>query len=261
MLRLLLLALPWTLAAADRSPPAPPPIPNYHEAVLGDAAAQRTVGQYYLHLYAKSDIRRHFEDGLSWLRKAARQDNYEAMADLVRARLDGKPDDRDPAEAREWLQRLHERGRVETGYAGRLARLHASDAFGAPDERKAYFYCLLQRMTGLMPHDVGQLQVRLKKSLRPEEIAQAEKDAYDWWEDRNKPAKPVAVAGRGRSGADEADDPKGDGKREDGAVDTSEKAQALAAKNRQESARRVKPLGKENKYVLPGADDLEKSKK
>jgi hypothetical protein len=34
-----------------------------------------------------------------------------------------------------------------------------------------------------------------------------------------------------------------------------------AAKNRQENERRVKPLGKEGKYVLPGVDDLERRKK
>jgi hypothetical protein len=268
MLRhLSLLCLPWAAFAAGQPATSPSPIPNYHEAVAGDAACQRTVGMYYLHMYAKSGIHLHFEDGLSWLRKSARQGNFEAMSDLVRGRLEGKAEDRDVAEAREWLEKLHERARVETGYAGRLALLHASGDLGAVDDRKAYFYCLLQRMTGLVPYEVGQLQARLKKSLQPAEVAQAEKDAYDWWEDRNKPAKPIVVAGRGiasQDGSDgkQGDGKKGDGKKEDGGpVDTSEKAAELAAKNRQESARRVKPLGKENKYTLPGADDLDKNKK
>lgn len=258
---LLLCALPWTVWAASHPAPSPTPIPSYHEAVAGDAEAQRAVGRYYLHLYVSSGIKQHFEDGLSWLRKSARQSHFEAMSDLVRARLDCKVEDRDVAEAHEWLQRLHERGRVETGYAGRLAQLYASDALGAPDDRKAYFFCLLQRMTGLLSHDVGTLQARLRKTLKPAEIAQAEKDAYDWWEDRNKPAKPVVVPGRSSGGAKKDGDKSGDGAKDDGAVDTSEKAQELAAKNRQENERRVKPLGKEGKYILPGVDDLEKRKK
>lgn len=260
--RLACLCLPWVAFAAGQPATSPSPIPNYHEAVAGDAACQHSVGLYYLHLYASSGIHLHFEDALSWFRKSARQGNFEAMAALVRARLDGKPEDRDVAEAREWLEKLHDRARVETGYAGRLALLHASDAFGPPDDRKAYFFCLLQRMTGLVPYEVGQLQARLKKTLKPTEIAQAEKDAYDWWEDRNKPARPILVAGRGNANLDNSDGKKGDGKKEDGGpVDTSEKAQELAAKNRQENARRVKPLGKESKYTLPGSDDLEKNKK
>jgi hypothetical protein len=260
--RLVFLCLPWAAFAAGQPATSPAPIPNYHEAVAGDAPAQRTVGGYYLHMYAKSGIHLHFEDGLSWLRKSARQWNFEAMSDLVRARLDGKTEDRDVAEAREWLEKLHERGRVETGYAGRLALLHASGDLGAVDDRKAYFYCLLQRMTGLVPYEVGQLQARLKKSLKPAEVAQAEKEAYEWWEGRNKPAKPLVVSGRGLASQDGSDGKKTDGKKEDGGpVDASEKAADLAAKNRQENARRVKPLGKENKYTLPGVDDLEKNKK
>ena len=261
MLRsLLVCALPWAAWAASQPAPSPAPIPSYHEAVAGDAEAQRVVGRYYLHLYYTSGIRQHFDDALSWYRKSARQGNFEAMSDLVRARLDGKAEDRDVAEANEWLQKLHERGRVETGYAGRLALLHASDALGAPDERKAYFYCLLQRMTGVLPTEVGTLQTRLRKTLKPAEIAQAEKDAYDWWEDRNKPARPVATA-RSSAGASKDGEKSGDGAKDDGAVDTSDKALALATKNRQENERRVKPLGKEGKYILPGVDDLEKRKK
>lgn len=257
---LFLLVAPVFASAAATQPPSPSPIPGYHEAVAGDAACQRTVGMYYLQMYVKSGIRQHFEDGLSWLRKSARQDNYEAMSDLVRARLEGKAENRDVAEAHEWLQRLHDRGRVETGYAGRLALLYASAELGAPNDRKAYFFCLLQRMTGLVPTEVGTLQQRLRKTMSSADVAQAEKDAYDWWEDRNKPAKPIVVSARNPSGKEDGAK-KDDGSKDDGAVDTSEKAQALAAKNRQENARRVKPLGKENKYVLPGADDLEKNKK
>lgn len=257
---LLLCVLPWTAWAASQPAPSPTPIPNYHEAVAGEPEAQRAVGRYYLHLYAASGIHLHFEEALSWFRKAARQGNFEAMSDLVRARLDGKAEDRDVAEANEWLQKLHERGRVETGYAGRLAQLYASGELGARDDRKAYFFCLLQRMTGLLSHDVGTLQARLSKTLKSAEIAQAEKDAFDWWEDRNKPAKPVVVSVRDRGGKGEQGK-KEDGSKDDGAVDTSEKAQELAAKNRQENERRVKPLGKEGKYILPGPDDLDKRKK
>lgn len=86
-------------------------------------------------------------------------------------------------------------GRVESGYPARLALLHASGELGVVDNPKAYFFCLIQRMTGLTPHEVGKLQARLKAELKPEQVAQAEKDAYDWWEDRNKPARPVVVAG------------------------------------------------------------------
>ena len=177
------------------------------------------------------------------------------MRAIFVARLDGKPADRDVKEANEWLQRLHERGRVETGYAERLALLHASGELGQVDNPKAYFFCLLQRMTGSTPYEVGKLQARLKTELKPEQVAQAEKDAYDWWEDRNKPARPVVVAGTKGEGN------SGDDSKDGGPIDTSKKAQDLAAKNRQESERRIKPLGKENKYILPGADDLEKRKK
>ena len=258
MFRLMLVlgVLPWVAVAAGDPGPSPAPIPGYHEAMSGDREAQERVGLYYMQMYAKSGIHLHFEDALGWFRKSARQGYYVAMSDLIRARLDGKREDRDVAEAHEWLQRLHERGRVETGYAGRLALLHASGELGAVDKPKAYFFCLIQRMTGLTPPEVGKLQAALKAELKPEQVAQAEKDAYDWWEDRNKPAKPIVGTST-----------KGDGKQEggaaqdNGAIDTSEKAQALAAKNRQESERRVKPLGKEGKYILPGVDDLEKRRK
>ncbi|MEY4402868.1 MAG: hypothetical protein RIR91_903 [Verrucomicrobiota bacterium] len=264
MFRLMLVlgVLPWVAVAAGDPGPSPAPIPGYHEAMSGDREAQERVGSYYMQMYAKSGIHLHFEDALGWFRKSARQGYYVAMSDLIRARLDGKPEDRDVPEAHEWLQRLHERARVETGYAGRLALLHASGELGAVDKPKAYFYCLIQRMTGLVPYEVGKLQARLKTELKPEQVAQAEKDAYDWWEDRNKPAKPVVGAPTKGNGKNEGEAKKdGDGSSNDGAVDTSEKAQALATKNRQENERRVKPLGKEGKYILPGVDDLEKRKK
>lgn len=260
---LVLGVLPWVAVAAGDPGPSPAPIPFYHEAQAGDASAQRTVGLYYMQMYAKSGIHLHFEDALGWFRKSARQGNLEGMSDLVRARLDGKREDRDVAEAYEWLQRLHDRARVETGYAGRLALLHASGELGTADKPKAYFFCLIQRMSGLVPYEVGKLQASLKAELKPEQVAQAEKDAYDWWEDRNKPAKPVVGAPSRGEGKKEGETTKkdGDGSRNDGPVDTSEKAQELATKNRQENERRVKPLGKENKYILPGVDDLEKRKK
>jgi hypothetical protein len=242
-----------TVAAGD-SGPAPTPIPEYHEAMAGNREAQERVGRYYLEMYAKGGIHLHFEDGMGWFRKSARQGYYVAMSDIIRARLDGKPEDRDVAEAHEWLQRLHERGRVETGYAGRLALLHASGELGTVDKPKAYFFCLLQRMTGLVPNEVGKLQAQLKAELKPAQVAQAEKDAYDWWDERNKPAIPVVSGGKVEGNS-------GDDSRNDGPIDTSKKAQDLATKNRQESERRIKPLGKEGKYILPGVDDLEKRKK
>jgi len=248
---------PWVAMAAGNPGPSPTPVPSYHEAVAGDAEAQERVGRYYLDLYGKSGIRLHFEDALGWFRKSARQGSYVAMGDIIRARLDGKREDRDIAEANEWLQRLHERARVETGYAGRLALLHASGELGAVDKSKAYFFCLLQRMTGLVPNEVGKLQAHLKTELKPEQVAQAEKDAYDWWEDRNKPARPVVAPPGGSRGETKQEC----GAKEAGAVDTSDKALESAAKNRQENERRVKPLGKEGKYVLPGVDDLERRKK
>jgi hypothetical protein len=246
---------PLLAEAAGDAGPSPAPVPAYHEAMAGDAEAQERVGRYYLDLYVKSGIRLHFDDALGWFRKSARQGSFVAMGDIIRARLDGKREDRDVAEANEWLQRLHERARVETGYAGRLALLHASGELGAVDKPKAYFFCLLQRMTGLVPSEVGKLQAQLKAELKPDQVAQAEKDAYDWWEDRNKPARPVVVTGgKGEGNSD-------DGTKNEGLIDTSKKAQELAAKNRQENERRIKPLGKEGKYILPGVDDLEKRKK
>ena len=264
MLRLLLAlgAFPFLAGAAGDPGPSPRPIPEYHEALSGDREAQERVGRYYMEMYAKGGLHQHFEDGMGWFRKSARQGYFVAMCDIFVARLDGKPADRDVQEANEWLQRLHERGRVETGYAARLALLHASGELGVVDKPKAYFFCLIQRMTGLVPYEVGKLQARLKAELKPEQVAQAEKDAYDWWEDRNKPARPVVVAPGGSRGETKKEGgQKGDGTKEEGAVDTSEKAQDLATKNRQESERRIKPLGKESKYVLPGSDDLEKRKK
>lgn len=244
------------LAGAAGDPgPSPRPIPEYHEAMSGNREAQERVGSYYMSMYSMSGIHQHFDDGMGWFRKSARQDYFVAMSAIVRARLDGKPEDRNVAEANEWLQRLHERARVETHYAGRLALLHASGELGVVDKPKAYFFCLIQRMTGLIPNEVGKLQTRLKAELKPEQVAQAEKDAYDWWEDRNKPARPVVVSG-GKGEGNSGDDSKSDGP-----IDTSKKAQDLATKNRQESERRIKPLGKEGKYFLPGPDDLEKRKK
>lgn len=250
-------AFPVVTVAAGNPGPSPTPVPTYHEAMAGDAEAQERVGRYYLDLYYKSGIRLHFDDALGWFRKSARQGSFVAMGDIIRARLDGKREDRDVAEANEWLQRLHERARVETGYAGRLALLHASGELGAVDKSKAYFFCLLQRMTGLVPNEVGKLQAQLKAELKPEQVAQAEKEAYDWWEERNKPTRPVAATPGGARGESK---PEG-GSKEAGAVDTSDKALELAAKNRQENERRIKPLGTEGKYILPGVDDLEKRKK
>jgi len=257
MLRLLLAfgAFPFLALAAGDPGPSPRPIPEYHEAMSGDREAQERVGRYYMEMYAKGGLKQHFEDGMGWFRKSARQGYFVAMRAIFVARLDGKPADRDVKEANEWLQRLHELGRVETGYPERLALLHASGELGVVDNPKAYFFCLLQRMTGSTPHEVGKLQARLKAELKPEQVAQAEKDAYDWWEDRNKPARPVVVAGV------KGDGNSGDDSKDGGPIDTSKKAQDLAAKNRQESERRIKPLGKESKYILPGSDDLEKRKK
>ena len=247
----------WCLGSlalmAATEEPSPRPIRNYREAEAGNPEAQFEVAQYYSSMYFKSEFKQHFEDALTWSRRCARQGNYSGMLMVAKLRMDGKPEDREVKEASEWLHRLHDKGRIETGYAARLATLHASGELGAVNKEKAYFYCLLQRMVGTTPYHMGTLLARLKLDLSPDQIARQEKDAYDWWEDRNKPAYPLGAA------VSNAPSSKQQVNTEDvGPVAGSKKAMATAERNRKESENRVKPLGKEDKYKLRGPDDLEK---
>lgn len=236
--------------------PSPRPIRNYREAEAGDREAQLEVANYYANMYAVTGFKQHFEDALTWSRRSARQGNYSAMIMVAKLRMDGKSEDRNVQEASEWLHRLHDKSRVETGYAARLAVLYASGELGAVNQEKAYFFCLLQRMTGTTPYDMGTLFARLKRDLKPEQIARGEKEAYDWWEDRNKPAYPVGAVVSSAPGSNQKVNTE-DG----GPVAGSRKALATAERNRKESENRVKPLGKENKYTLRGPEDLEANKK
>ena len=258
MIRLLLICgcIGSLVLMAATEEPSPRPIRNYREAEAGDREAQYEVANYYAHMYVVTGFKQHFEDALTWSRRSARQGNYSAMIMVAKLRMDGKAEDRDVKEASEWLHRLHDKSRVETGYAPRLAVLYASGELGAVNQEKAYFFCLLQRMTGSIPDETVTLSARLKRDLKPDQIARIEKDAYDWWEERNKPAYPVGAVVNSAPGSNQKVNTE-DG----GPVAGSKKALATAERNRKESENRVKPLGKENKYTLRGPEDLDTNKK
>ncbi|MEY4853610.1 MAG: enhanced entry protein EnhC [Verrucomicrobiota bacterium] len=256
-LSLLLLALLPGLLPAQQTL-----IPRYRAAELGDPDAQVEVGQYYVSQAHATALARNLTEARDWYDRAAKQGHPIGMLRLAELHLRAEPEVRDPVEAFRWMDRLYETNHPESGCNAALARFYVEGVAARDgrvavdvDPRKAYYHILLQQASGSLPHDLGLLRADLRKRLPPADVKDAEDRAFRWVENHNKPAlRPDTelAAGDGSAKAGKKTDKDGKATTTDEPIDTSDKALALALKHQQESARQVAPLGKPQRYVLPG---------
>ena len=253
---LLLALLPGLLPAQQTL------IPRYRAAELGDPAAQVEVGQYYVSQAHATSLARNLTEARDWYDRAAKQGYPVGMLRLAELHLRDEPEVRDLAEAFRWMDRLYETNHPESGCNAALARFYADGVPArdgrvavAADPRKAYYHIILQQAAGTLPHDLGLLRADLRKRLSPADVKDVEDRTFRWVEDHNKPAlRPDSELAAGDGSAKGSKQPDKDRKATttDEPIDTSDKALALALKHQQESARQVTPLGKQQRYVLPG---------
>ena len=246
-------------------------IPEYREAELGNAAAQVKVGTYYVNMYAKTKIGDNLTEAADWFNKAAKQKNPEAMYNLAKLYGRPEPEVHNTAESFHWWDELYDRNQIATGCNFELCRMYATGTYaepaGKPDFFKAYYHLLLQRAAGIEPSECRTYENLALKQLSPSQIKDAKDRAFRWIEDHNKPRFKLEDELNARNNGGNGNNNKSNNDNNDTrptakeqAVDTSDKALALAQKNAQENARLVNPLGKSKKYQLPGSDQDSNSK-
>ena len=238
-------------------------IDEYHDAMRGDAEAQVKVAKYYENMYEKTKIGSNLSEAQDWFNKAAKQKNVEGMWGLAKLSQRPEVEVHNVSTAFHWYQQLYENNQPGTGCNYQLGVMYVTGGYAEPPGKqeyfKAYYHLLLQRASGI-ELDIGHNYESLAKSkLSAAQIKDAQDQAFRWVEDHNKPRLKTSeqIAGGSKNssnGQNKKDDNDNSPTAKEQAVDTSDKALALALKNAQENARAVTPLGKTKKYTLPNTD-------